>query len=461
MINIEEIIVLIDKLIQQYKGNSLNSLQKAVLKGAIEQPRKNYAQIAHETNYSESYIKHLIAPELWKLLSELLGEKINCTNCRKQLNELNQKISYLERQTVEVESSSLPLELTAQFSQEITPQELILEEPEGQVPLDSPLYVNRNSLESICYQKILEPRAFIWISAPRKMGKTSLMARILQYSTAENCHTVRLSLNQVESELFASTAKFFRWFCSNISYQLHLESEIDNYWNEALGSLVSCTITVQESILKKLDIPLVFAIDEINQLFEYPKLNRDFFALLRYWYQISKNIKIWEKLRLILVNSTDAFIDLNTNYCPYNIGSVIELPVFNQQEITDLIQYHQIKTTDLEIEKIIELTGGFPYLVRLALYKIKQQAFSLESLLANATSDTGIYAQHLHEQLWQLKQTPHLFTAFLELIAANAPVQLPTEVAFKLKSLGLVDLMENKASVSCGLYREYFKNYDV
>ncbi|WP_407891317.1 AAA-like domain-containing protein [Scytonema sp. NUACC26] len=32
-------------------------------------------------------------------------------------------------------------------------------------------------------------------------------------------------------------------------------------------------------------------------------------------------------------------------------------------------------------------------------------------------------------------------------------------MAFKLKSLGLVHIIENQATVSCELYREYFHNY--
>ncbi|MGK7896510.1 MAG: AAA-like domain-containing protein [Xenococcus sp. (in: cyanobacteria)] len=458
MSSIEEIILLIDKLIQRYKGHSLSSLQKSVLQASLNQPRKNYAQIAHENNYSETYIKHLVAPELWKLLSEILGEKINRTNCTKQLNNLVEKLSYIESKTLDVASSSLTVEKIEADSPAITQNKFILQEPKGQVPLDSPLYVNRGSLEKNCYEKILEPNAFICINAPRNMGKTSLMARILQYSAAQSYHTVRLSLNQVESQLLKSTTKFIRWLYTNIIYQLHLKSELNHYNHEDLGTLVSCTVALEESVLKKLDHPLVLAIDEVDQLLILSSLSRDFFCLLRHWYQKSKDNKIWQKLRLVIVCSTDIYASLNSNYFPFKLGSTIELPTFNQQEITNLIQNHQIQTTELEIKKLSELTGGLPYLVRLALYQSTQQNLSLDKILSDATHDTGIYAKHLQEKLWQLRQNHCLFQAFLKLITNVEPVNLNPEIQFKLKSLGLVHLKDNQTRVSCELYQKYFQN---
>ncbi len=102
----------------------------------------------------------MVAPELWKLLSEILGEKINRTNCRRQLHDLVEKISYLECQTVDVASSSLSLEEIEQDSPAITQNQFILEVPEGQVPLESPFYINRGSLESNCYQKNSRTQCF-------------------------------------------------------------------------------------------------------------------------------------------------------------------------------------------------------------------------------------------------------------------------------------------------------------
>jgi hypothetical protein len=59
--------------------------------------------------------------------------------------------------------------------------------------------------------------------------------------------------------------------------------------------------------------------------------------------------------------------------------------------------------------------------------------------------------------LWSLQQHPKLADAFEQVL--TAPIQLEIEVAFKLKSLGLVHFIDSQATVSCELYREYFRNY--
>jgi hypothetical protein len=67
-------------------------------------------------------------------------------------------------------------------SKSTIPSPLPVAEPElpsGQVRLASAFYVERVPYEAQCYKEILQPGALIRIKAPRQMGKTSLMARIL------------------------------------------------------------------------------------------------------------------------------------------------------------------------------------------------------------------------------------------------------------------------------------------
>lgn len=69
----------------------------------------------------------------------------------------------------------------------------------------------------------------IRIKAPCKMGKTSLLSRIIAYGKAQDYATVRLSLNQVETPRLTCANKFFRWLCANITHQLGLESKLNEY----------------------------------------------------------------------------------------------------------------------------------------------------------------------------------------------------------------------------------------
>jgi len=446
MNNIEKLVEFAIQLVATETGVSLNFLQKVILRESLLENKKTYAQQAEENNYSESYIKFTVAPKLWQLLSEAIGEKVNKTNLP----------ALLEQQFVN-QNNPQPTETTTAIPTTGFPTEhYVLESPEGQVPLASELYVERQNIEQICYQEILQPRTFIRIFAPRKMGKTSLIARILDYGSSQNYHTVRLSLHRAGTQVFASSDRFLRWFCTNVTQQLGWESRLNDYWDEDMGALINSTIYFQGYILKELSNPIVLALDGVDQLFEYPEVAGDFFVLLRSWYEETKDISVWQKLRVVIAHAVEVYIPLPTHRSPFNVGLAIELPTFSPEQVQDLAKRHGLQLTASELEQLMKLTGGFPYLIRLALYQSTRLKVPVQTLMQDATKNSGIYQQHLQAQLCNIQQYPKLADAFQQVLMA--PVQLGMEVAFKLKSLGLVHLIENQATVSCELYRELFCN---
>jgi len=447
MKNIEELVEFAILLVATETGVSLNYIQKVLLRESLLEEQKSYAHIAEENKYSESYIKFSVAPKLWQLLSQAMGKKVNKKNFQ----------ALLEQHFVNQNNPQPTETTTARPTARLTKEHHVLESPEGQVPVASGLYIERSTIEQTCYQEILQPRAFIRIKAPRKMGKTSLIARILDCGSRQNYHTVRLSLHCAGTQVFASSDRFLRWFCTNVTKQLGLESRLNDYWDEDMGALINSTIYFQGYILKEIFNPIVLALDGIDQLFQYPELAGDFFVLLRSWYEETKDTSVWQKLRVVMAHSVEVYIPLPTNRSPFNVGLAIELPTFNQEQVQDLAQRYQLTLTTLEIEQLMKLTGGFPYLIRLALYQSRRLNLPLKTLLQDATTNMGIYQQHLQYQWWIFQQYPDLFDAFQQVL--TAPIQLNREVGFKLKSLGLVHLVENQAIVSCELYREYCRNY--
>ncbi|NJR75081.1 MAG: toll/interleukin-1 receptor domain-containing protein [Scytonema sp. CRU_2_7] len=94
--------------------------------------------------------------------------------------------------------------------------------PEGQMDLASRFYVERPPIESDCYKEILKPGALIRIKAARQMGKTSLMARILDYARQQGYSTVSLSFQLADSKVFTDLDELLRWFCASVSRRLKL-----------------------------------------------------------------------------------------------------------------------------------------------------------------------------------------------------------------------------------------------
>ena len=81
MNSVKEIVKVTEELICKKTGKSLSFIQKVILEESLNETHKTYAQIAQENNYSESYIKQLVAPQLWKMISATVDEKVNRTNC--------------------------------------------------------------------------------------------------------------------------------------------------------------------------------------------------------------------------------------------------------------------------------------------------------------------------------------------------------------------------------------------
>ena len=79
-----------------------------------------------------------------------------------------------------------------------------------------------------------------------------------------------------------------------------------------------------------------------------------------------------------------------------------------------------------------------------------------EQLLHNSPIRAGIYGARLQRQLWNLEQQPELLASFMRVVKSTTPVELDVVEAFKLESMGLVNLQGNLGTVSCQLYRQYF-----
>jgi hypothetical protein len=329
--------------------------------------------------------------------------------------------------------------------------------PRGQVELASAFYVERPGIDDRCYEAIAKPGSLIRIKAPRQMGKTSLMARILHRATALGYATVPLSFQLADSKVFTDLEQFLRWFCAIVALELQLPDRLADYWNGIFGSKVNCKSYFERYLLPNVTSPLALGLDEVDRVFQYPELTADFFGLLRAWHEEAKNREIWKKLRLVVVHSTEAYIPMDINQSPFNVGLPIELPEFKSEQVQELAQRHGLAWEATEVEQLMAMVGGHPYLVRLGLYHIARQELTLSELLATAPTDAGLYSDHLRRHLWNLEQRPPLAAALKKVVTTDSPVQLESMQGFKLHSMGLVHLQGNEVTPRCDLYHQYFR----
>ncbi len=379
----------------------------------------------------------------------------------------------LAKNTTGIKSKSAEIvvdDLSAPSQQQLSAEETILEEPplpEGQIGLYSRFYVERclrlasqSPEETNCYKTILQPGSLIRIKAPRRMGKTSLMVRILDNSAQQGCQTVFLSLQMADRNILRNLDKFLQWFSASVGLAMGLPNKLSDYWDELFGSKISCKIYFEQYLLAKLDRPLVLALDDVDRLFDYPELADEFFGLLRSWHEQAKNRGVWQQLRLIVAHSTEVYIPLNVNKSPFNVGLLVELNSLTYEQTKYLARQYGLNISEAELAKLRDISNGQPYLVQLGLYALWQSRNSLtpEKLLEQAIMGKGIYADHLQRLSWTLEKDTQLTSAFQKVLQASEPVEMELLPAFGLESLGLVHLQGNQAIPSCTLYQRYFSD---
>ncbi len=413
-----------------------------------------YSEMAKDCAYGIPHLKE-IGSQLWHDLSEVLGERVTKKNLHLVVNQY-QKNRAGEQQSQAPQEFQTDTGIEHHFPAPVAETEI--EFPSGPVPLGSPLYINRPPIEELAYSEISHPGCLSRIKAPRLMGKSSLLSRILARAKASGYKTVYLDFQEADKSIFASLDKFLRWFCANASRQLNLNSMLDEYWDEDMGSKVSCKIYFEGYLLKQIECPVVLALNEVNRVFEHPHIAQDFLPMLRSWHEQAQAVEIWQKLRIVVVHSTEVYIPLKINQSPFNVGLSIGLPQFNEKQVQELAKRYGLDWSDGNpTQQLMAMVGGHPYLVNVALYYLCREKMKLEELLQTAPTPAGIYSDHLRGYLAMVRDEPQLASALQQVVTADESVRLEAIAAYQLESMGLVQLDGNHARPSCELYRLYFR----
>ncbi|MFN6497023.1 MAG: AAA-like domain-containing protein [Nostoc sp. DedQUE01] len=380
------------------------------------------------------------------------------------LKELADKLDAVERQLQADDNSRLDADVDIYIEREPVENKTInsfpaieLEYPDGYVPLNSPFYIEQDGIESV-YETLLKPSSLIRIKAPKLMGKTSLLTRLLSYAEKKQFQSVYLDLGSTDKAILTNLDKFLRWFCGRVSDELEIENKVSLAWNtDILGSNDNCTAYFRKHILVKINCPLILCLDEVDRLFPHREVVEDFFGMLRSWHEKGKIFDVWKQLHLVLAHSTEPYIPLDIHQSPFNAGIPVELEEFNQQQSKELVKKHRIQDGTAVLEQLRKMVGGHPYLLRLAMYEIATGKVTLKNLLQSATTEAGIYNNHLRSLLGVLQTVPELRICLNRVVNSNVGVELDPIQIYKLHSLGLVQKQNNHVMPRCQLYREYFR----
>ncbi|NJM85456.1 MAG: hypothetical protein HC839_04805 [Leptolyngbyaceae cyanobacterium RM2_2_21] len=419
----DEALAVLDQLLSHYP---LSNLQEIVFSQVWE--GKTYAEIADGCGYEHSYIRD-VGFRLWQTLSKALGQKISKSNIRAVVRRYARSHPNIGPLTQGLDLATAAVALELEF-------------PDGPVPLHSKFYIERPPIEAQTLASVVKPGSLIRLKAPCQMGKTSLLRRLLAHAQSQKITSVTLSFHRTDRSIYASLDRFLRWFCANISYQLRIAANLDTYWNLDIGSKISCTAYLEDYVLNQIDGGVVIALDEVNELFQYPEISSEFLPLLRSWYEDGREFATWQRIRWVLAHSTDVYVPLQLNQSPFNVGLAVKLPPFSFEQVQELARRHSLTWAEGErgrakLLPLLSMISYRPSLVRLALYFLARADISLEQLIEEAPTQSGLYSSHLRELLAALSPYRDLQVAFGNVIRASESVELEPITAYRLESLGI------------------------
>jgi V8-like Glu-specific endopeptidase len=321
-------------------------------------------------------------------------------------------------------------------------------------------YIERPDIESECYQKIAT-EDFIRIKGSVGMGKTWLLKQMIEYAKNQGHFTIRLDFNEPEKAVFDNLKAFYTWFCKKISRILGFEKSksfipYTDYHNDPSDN-ANITHYFEDHLLDNRDDQpkIILAIDNVDRLFTFPNIADDVCRMWRSWYDEDDG-KIRNNIIMIITHSTMDYPDFNIDNSPlFGIGHVANLSDWEVPQVKSITQQYNLNLSVIEIDQLMLLIGGHPYLVRKAVEYLYQTSTNVENLLKIATNEDSPFSSYLDQLLQNLENLPELCKIYSQIIGGFS-VRLNRTSKFHLDSMGLIKITENQILPKYLLYHNYF-----
>jgi hypothetical protein len=330
----------------------------------------------------------------------------------------------------------------------------------GAVPLDSEYYIQRSTDDEFL-EALAQRESILLIKGPRQMGKTSLLARGLQQARASGSKVVLTDFQKLNQDDLKSIASFFRALAEIVADQLDLDLPSDQNWSAGGSSNVNLTFErfIRREVLRKLDQPLVWGMDEVDRLFSCD-FATEAFGLWRSWHN-ARSLEPdgpWGKLTLAIVHATEPHLFIqDLNQSPFNVGAKIVLQDFTLDQVAELNRRYRSPLKDADsIRRYFDLLGGHPYLSRRGFQELSKPGTTTESFETAADRDEGPFGDHLRRMLVLLVKDASL-TAAVRSVLEGKP-SMSRDSFFRLRSSGVMSGdSADEARMRCQLYASYLR----
>lgn len=335
-----------------------------------------------------------------------------------------------------------------------------IEQTGGAVPLDSAYYVIRRTDDQFA-AAIARSESIVLVKGARQMGKTSLLARGLDQARRGGSRVVLTDFQTLTANELEDPNQFFSTLAWLIAEQLELDVDPAASWDVPLGPGIKLERFIRREVLKRISEPIVWGMDEVDRLFAVP-FGSEVFGLFRSWHnrRALEPEGPWNRFSLAIAYATEAHLFIqDLNQSPFNVGTRLELQDFSAENVMDLnARYGQPLKDQIEIDGLMKLVGGQPYLVRRVLNEIVRENCGLREIAESASRDEGLLGDHLRRILVSLSQDQALTDVVKTMLKGNPCPDI--ESFARLRSAGIVTGNSfESASMRCGIYEDYLRRH--
>ena len=324
--------------------------------------------------------------------------------------------------------------------------------PGGAVPLGVSFYIER-ATDGALRDALRRADSIILLKGAHEVGKTSLLARGVQTARLSRA---RVALTDLSTLPGADVTSFFRALATSLADELELTEAPETLWSEARSPAMNLERFVRRAALETGNAPVVWALDEVDRLFELP-FGPDLFRLFRSWHN-RRSLEPdgpWSRLTLVIAYATEAQLFLtDLHQSPFNVGTRLTLSDFTLEDTSELNRRFGSPLASLEeLLALREWVGGQPYLNHLAFYALSG-GMSLIEFQGQALDHEGIFGGHMRRLLASLARSPDRSAAIEKLLAGSAA--LTQEQFYHLRAAGLLaGDSSGEARFRCRLYRDW------
>lgn len=334
---------------------------------------------------------------------------------------------------------------------------LTLSPPIGAVRLNDPFYIERE-VDDKLQESIAARGVIVTVRGPRQSGRTSLLIRGENHANSNNIKVVSLNMQDIiERNSEWSIDKLLYQVAQAFIEELELDDSIlQENWQLSVAPKRKFTRVVQEVLRHHTDNILLLVLDEVDVLVETGH-HTEFFSLLRSWNNRAARGGIWAMLNIVLSISTEPHLLIaDQNQSPFNVGLALPLRDFTEEEVMKLNVLYGTPLKTNELDQMMKLLNGHPYLVRLSMYEIVKNDIQWHDFVQRPWETSAMIADHLiriGERVLDNSAHKKALSQILKFENVRDEMSL-----FWLERAGVLKVVSADYQFRCGLYRHYFES---